>query len=196
MPRYVDAEERRGEILTAAYEILLDDGLPGVSFRTVAARLGGSATLVTHYYGSREELVEALLGFSVDRWKAELDSMETGIEDPKERLRVLLDWLVPSSEEGLKEERARLNLLANHGHDEETRAMLKGWDRYGRSVVRRYVRPLVPKEEVERTVEILRVTTFGLSLSKVQDPEAWTHRRQMKAIDLQLNLLGLDSGGP
>jgi AcrR family transcriptional regulator len=196
MPRFVDAESRREEILAAAYALVEEDGLHGVSFRTVAARMGGSPTLVTHYYGSREELVDALLGFAMDRWKDELDSLETGIEDPLERLRALLGWFVPAAHEIAREEGARLNLLANHDHDEETREMLKEWDRLGRALVRRYLRPLVSDAERERIVEILRVTTYGITLSALQDPASWPKQRQLEMIDIQLRLLGLADPGP
>lgn len=191
MPRYVDVEARREGILTAAYALLEEDGLQGVSFRTVAARMGGSATLVTHYYGSREELIDDLLAFALDRWKSELEALETGIQDPRERLRVLLGWLVPANEESLVEERARLNLLANHGQDEETQGMLREWDRNSRALIRRYLRRLVPDGDLERTVEILRVTTYGIILAALQDPAGWPKRRQLKSIDAQLRLLGL-----
>jgi AcrR family transcriptional regulator len=191
MPRHVDAKERRREILEIAYAILLADGLQGVSFRNVASRMGGSPALVTHYYPSRQELVDALLSFAMDQWKDELDSLETGIEDPRERLRVLLGWIVPATEGRLKGERGRLNLLANHGQDAETRAMLQEWDRYGRALVRRYVRPLVPDAERDRVLEILRVTTYGIMFSALQDPAGWTPRRQLEMIDTQLRFLGL-----
>jgi AcrR family transcriptional regulator len=190
MPKQVDAALRREEILSAAYWVLEEEGLAGISFRSVAARLGGSATLVTHYYASRQALVEDLIAFSLNRWKADLEALEMGIDDPGERLRVLLEWLVPVKPEGLREERARLNLLANH-YDSETQAMLKKWDQHGRSLVRKHLQPLIAKENIEDAVEILAVTIYGISLSAVQSPSAWPRRRQLRALETQLGLLGL-----
>jgi AcrR family transcriptional regulator len=191
MPKYVDAEIRREEILSAAYGILEEEGLAGISFRTVAARLGGSATLVTHYYASRQALVEDLIVFSLNQWKADLDALETGIDDPGERLRILLEYLVPVSPESLREERARLNLLANHQHDSETQAMLRKWDQHGRNLIRRHLQPLIVKENLEDAVEILTLTIYGISLSAVQSPSGWPRRRQLRALKIQLCLLGL-----
>jgi AcrR family transcriptional regulator len=190
MPKQVDAALRREEILAAAYWVLEEEGLAGISFRAVAARLGGSSTLVTHYYTSRQAMVEDLIAFSLDRWKADLDALETGIADPGKRLRVLLEWLVPVTSDGLREERARLNLLANH-HDSETRAMLAKWDKYGRKLMRRHLQPLVATEDLDDAVEILAVTVYGICISAVQSPSAWPRRRQRGALEMQLGLLGL-----
>lgn len=191
MPKQVDAAIRREEILSAAYEILEEEGLAGLSFRAVAARMGGSATLVTHYYASRQALVEDLTAFSLNRWRADLQALETGIDDPAERLRILLEWLVPVNPEGLREERARLNLLANDQHDSETQAMLRKWDQDGRNAVRRHLQPLIVKENLEDAVEILTLTIYGISLSAVQSPSEWPRRRQLRALEIQLSLLGL-----
>jgi AcrR family transcriptional regulator len=196
MPKQVDAAIRREEILSAAYAILEEEGLAGLSFRTVAERLGGSATLVTHYYASRQAMVEDLIEFSLNRWKADLEALETGIEDPGDRLRVLLEWLVPVKPEGLREERARLNLLANHQHDSETQAMLRKWDQIGRNIIRAHLRPLVIKEKLEDAVEILTLTIYGISLSAVQSTSEWPRRRQLRALEIQLCLLGLDGEWP
>ncbi|TCC36467.1 TetR/AcrR family transcriptional regulator [Kribbella speibonae] len=191
MPKQVDAALRREEILAAAYRVLQDEGLAGISFRSVATRMGGSATLVTHYYASRQALVDDLVVFSLNRWREDLEALETGVNDPQKRLRILLEWLVPVSPEGLREERVRLNLLANHYHDSDTQAMLRQWDRHTRSVVRKHLQPLIAKENLEDAVEILTLTLDGISLSVVESPSAWPRRRQLKALEIQLSLLGL-----
>jgi AcrR family transcriptional regulator len=191
MPRRVDHDARRREILTAALEILGEGGPSALSFRTVAARLGGSATLVTHYYPARQQMMEELVAFTVDRWKDELAALETGVEEPRRRLRILLEWLVPADEEGLREERGRINLLAEHWDDPETRLLLKEWDGYMRHLVRRHLEPLVPAAKLEKTVDILRVTTNGITLSTIEHPDQWPSRRQMGVLDDQLDILGL-----
>jgi AcrR family transcriptional regulator len=190
MPKYVDVAVRREEILGAAYGILEEEGLAGISFRTVAARLGGSSTLVTHYYASRQAMVDDLIAFSLNQWRADLDALETGIDDPKERLRILLEWLVPVDPERLGDERARLNLLANH-HDSETQAMLEKWDQYGRNLVRKHLEPLILEANLDDAVEILTLAVYGISLAAVQSPSTWRRQRQLRALEIQLCLLGL-----
>lgn len=50
-------EERREEILAAAADIALEEGLERITLRAVAERLGVRPGLITHYYPAAEELV-------------------------------------------------------------------------------------------------------------------------------------------
>lgn len=50
-----------GAILEAARDLLADKGLQGLSMRTVAERVGVSATAIYHYFENKEELVERVV---------------------------------------------------------------------------------------------------------------------------------------
>ncbi|MFD4957607.1 TetR family transcriptional regulator [Microbacterium sp. NPDC058389] len=52
-------DERRAEILAAAADIALDEGLERITLRAVAERIGVRPGLITHYYPSAEDLVIA-----------------------------------------------------------------------------------------------------------------------------------------
>ena len=52
-------DERRAEILVAAADIALAEGLEGITLRAVAERIGVRPGLITHYYPSAEDLVVA-----------------------------------------------------------------------------------------------------------------------------------------
>lgn len=54
-------EARREQILGAAYEVALRSGLNGVTLRAVAAEAGLSHGLVVFHFGSKDQLVAALL---------------------------------------------------------------------------------------------------------------------------------------
>lgn len=51
-------EERREEILSAAAEIALAEGLERITLRAVATRLGVRPGLISHYFPAAEDLVE------------------------------------------------------------------------------------------------------------------------------------------
>ncbi|MEU1166456.1 TetR family transcriptional regulator, partial [Streptomyces sp. NPDC005921] len=63
MPRYVDPEERVRDIVVASLEALSEGGLPELTLRKIAQRMGGSSTLITHYFANREALLDAVLEF-------------------------------------------------------------------------------------------------------------------------------------
>ena len=51
-------EERREEILSAAAEIAIDEGLERITLRAVATRLGVRPGLISHYFPAAEDLVD------------------------------------------------------------------------------------------------------------------------------------------
>lgn len=51
-------EERREEILSAAADIALEEGLERITLRAVATRLGVRPGLISHYFPAAEDLVE------------------------------------------------------------------------------------------------------------------------------------------
>lgn len=55
------APDRRQEILTAALELLAEEGYAGASLRKLAARLGIAQPSLYHYFRTKEDLVEQVL---------------------------------------------------------------------------------------------------------------------------------------
>ncbi|MBP8919238.1 MAG: TetR family transcriptional regulator C-terminal domain-containing protein [Micropruina sp.] len=59
MPRVVDHRQRRDELIAVVWQLIVDDGLPGITIRRVAARSGWSSGAVRHYLPTREAILEA-----------------------------------------------------------------------------------------------------------------------------------------
>ena len=70
MPKEVDHDERRDEILTAVAGLLADVGLRGLTIRSLAARLGGSVSVVTHYFPTRHSLLVNIGPWILKKWQA------------------------------------------------------------------------------------------------------------------------------
>jgi|SRR5579875_3861434 len=190
MPRYVDHDDRRAQIVEATLEILADRGPRGLTFRAVAAKLGGSSTLITHYFGTRQALLDAIVETMSD-WPSELDELEMDIDDDGERLRRFLIWMIPSTEHSRMQERGRINLLGEPDAKLRTRHIFASWDAEARELFRRHLRSLVPPEELELKVDVLRTLTNGLTLSTIEHPDDWPLERQTAVIDEALAALGL-----
>ncbi|BEL04442.1 TetR/AcrR family transcriptional regulator [Actinoplanes sichuanensis] len=189
MPRFVDSETRRREILQAGLEILGENGLPGVTFRSVAARMGGSSTLVTHYYGTRRALIVDLTAYSIELGRQQLAKLENAAEGPAERLRTLLLWLVPLDEAGLREERARVSMMAAGPTEPEIEEFLDGWETEVRDLLGRHLADMVAPGEVAGLVDFLRAVTNGVVLSAVEHPQTWTRKRQESVVATALSVV-------
>lgn len=59
MPRVVDHRQRRAELVDVVWQLIIDDGLPGITIRRVAQRSGWSSGAVRHYLPTREAILEA-----------------------------------------------------------------------------------------------------------------------------------------
>ncbi len=99
MPRHVDPAQRRREITVAAVRILARSGPRSLTLKSLAEELGGSITLVTHFFSNREDLFSAVVQELTEGYDHELAEMEAGAS-PVERLRILLQWMVPRMPKG------------------------------------------------------------------------------------------------
>jgi len=64
---------RARDILLAARALLASEGYAGLSMRRVAQDAGMSLSNVQHYYGNKEQLLEALLLSTMDEFQAKMD---------------------------------------------------------------------------------------------------------------------------
>jgi AcrR family transcriptional regulator len=56
-PVRADHAARREDVSAAVWQVLAEHGFPGLTLRAVAAALGASTGLVTHYFAGKRELV-------------------------------------------------------------------------------------------------------------------------------------------
>jgi AcrR family transcriptional regulator len=198
MPKQVDHEARREAIIQATEQVIAERGLAGLSFREIGKRLGGSSTLVTHYYNTQSELFEDLAVRSVRAWRADLKAIERRYPDRISRLHALLfEWLLPIQGDDLDKERARINLVAAGNLGAETQPLLDAWEAGMQGLLHELLRGLVPDDEVDLIADLLRSASNGIALSAVEHPEYWTAERQTQVFRKLVGSLGIleDSGG-
>jgi AcrR family transcriptional regulator len=61
VPKIVDHEQRRAEIVTAAWQAIASSGIEGATMRRIAERAGCTTGRLTHYFTSRDEILVAAL---------------------------------------------------------------------------------------------------------------------------------------
>jgi AcrR family transcriptional regulator len=67
------------DILYAARELLAAEGYSGLSMRAVAAQVGISLSNVQHYYKSKDDLLEALLLYTMELFQHKIDSISASM---------------------------------------------------------------------------------------------------------------------
>lgn len=94
-------EQSREEILRAAESILRSRGIEAVTVRAVAANAGMTDATINHHFGTREELLEALLRHGGRRLKTSLDTMVTRWQGSDRSFRHLIEAIADVYADGL-----------------------------------------------------------------------------------------------
>ena len=93
MPKIVDPDEKRREILDAAVRTFAKHGMRGTSLARVAKAAGMGKSSLYHYFETREELFSALAS-EILRHEADLfRSLAAQEGTPRNRLRALVDGI-------------------------------------------------------------------------------------------------------
>jgi AcrR family transcriptional regulator len=196
LPRSVDHDERRRDIARAAIRLLAKNGPQGLTLRALAEELGGSITLVTHFFPNRRALLDAVTSQVIEDSATDLASFEDAQLAPSERLRGFLMWLLPTTAETLQLERGRVLLSAESDAHFNVQEFFDTWERTIRDLIERYVTPLVPESERQFYIDLLRVVQNGVVLSSVEHPKYWTPEKQIEFIDALVPVIERLSTGP
>lgn len=188
MPRYVDHEQRRKDIVRAAAAVLADSGYANFSLRAIATRMGGSSTLVTHYFATREQLVTALIAWIFDDAEAEYKEL-MGIDGGRERLVAVLEYFLPTDAESAEQERIRIALLPYRSTDEVVADFFARLEEHMRALLRVGVESLADPADIDGYVSLLRAWVNGMALSVVEHPELWSAEQQRVAMEWFLERL-------
>ncbi|MFW0792985.1 TetR family transcriptional regulator C-terminal domain-containing protein [Gordonia sp. CPCC 205515] len=88
------AEERAEEIRSSARDLALAEGLPALTLRAVAARIGVASALVAHYEPSMEELVARTFSSITIAEVDEITTLVADAETATDKLRQLIATLL------------------------------------------------------------------------------------------------------
>ncbi|MFG2044944.1 TetR/AcrR family transcriptional regulator [Dactylosporangium sp. NPDC048998] len=190
MPRPIDVHARRLEITNAAIRILARGGTPALTLKSLAEELGGSITLVTHFFATRKELFAAVTDELVTTYEPMLQELDEGASGP-ERIYNLLMWMVPSDAEDIETEAGRIALIPHRGEQQSIQYFFDAMEQRMRSLIRERLVGLVPDDELDSAVGFLRAMTNGITLSAVEHPDLWPAERVRTVVETALRGLGI-----
>jgi DNA-binding transcriptional regulator YbjK len=73
--RYARGAQRRGALIEAAADLVLEHGLAALSHRAVAARAGLPLASTTYYFASAEDLRDEALRHNAQRWRTRAEAV-------------------------------------------------------------------------------------------------------------------------
>jgi DNA-binding transcriptional regulator YbjK len=169
-------ERRRAQLLDAAMRVIGEQGLTAVTHRSVAAAAGVPAGTMTHYFASKDELVEACFQHAADEEIAELqaraDRIDPAALSPAEWAAELADWLT-----GELHGRPRLRLRARYqlqleaAHRPRLAAIYDRWTRAAFALAERLVAAAGSDSPAADAVIVLAAVD-GMRLNQLSRPGA------------------------
>ncbi|MGP3911044.1 TetR/AcrR family transcriptional regulator [Nonomuraea sp. 10N515B] len=93
MPKIVDHDERRRELLSAARRVIVRDGIDAATTRAIAKEAGYSNGVLAHYFADKDEILLSALRESHERIRARLTRKVAGVKGLAALRELLLDNL-------------------------------------------------------------------------------------------------------
>lgn len=198
MPKVVDHDIRREEVLTAACRAIARLGIEGTTTREIAAEAGCSTGILAHYFDDKQEILlsafRLVTGRAVERVTHR--ARDTGRSSPLGRLREVIVDSLPTGEDRLLEWKV---WLAYWGyavgkpefaleHQRRIRAYTKLLSRMLKEAVKAGELPGTTDTDWE--AQRIVVLVDGLGVQALFDGSRIQPRRQLKLVDDLLRELG------
>ena len=111
MPKIVDHEERREEVIAAVWRVIARDGLESSTIRAMAKETGASAGVLAHYFEDKDDILTYALKLSHRRIRERQNSKLNGLTGLEALKALVLDNL-PLDEERELETRLEISYWA------------------------------------------------------------------------------------
>lgn len=102
MPKIVDHDQRRREVLTAARRVIVRDGIDAATTRAIAKEAGYSNGVLAHYFDDKDDILLSALRQSHQRIRDRLTRRVQGVSGLAALREVLLDNLPLDAERTLE----------------------------------------------------------------------------------------------
>jgi AcrR family transcriptional regulator len=194
MPKEVDHDARREQLLEAVWVVIARDGLEGATIRRIAKETGWSAGVLAHYFADKDEILESALRLAYERINARCDEKLQGLSGIEALHVLVLD-----------------NLPLDDQRELETKFLMNYWSRVirdGDNVPRperrgpqlidllrelaaegqaagEITREQAPEDIAERLLGLID----GFSLHTLLDPQRLTRERQISLIQQEFDRL-------
>jgi AcrR family transcriptional regulator len=194
VPKVVDHDARRAELVHAAWRVIAERGIDEVTIREIAREAGYSAGVLAHYFANKDELLVHALRLSHEeiyrRYDAEVD---TPLQ--QDALRAVLMDNLPLDEQRELETRIEMSFWARSLRNMSLSEIQHEESAYLRRLLRRLV--LGSQEEggisdelpLDRLVDLLAALIDGISLHALLYPERMPPGRQQATMEFALGLL-------
>jgi AcrR family transcriptional regulator len=194
MPKKVDHDARREELVLAAWRVIAANGIDEVTIRDIARESGYSSGVLAHYFKNKDDLLAHALRLSHTRIRKRYDAE---VETPKaaEALQAILIDNLPMDEQRDLETRIEMSFWARALRNEELHEIQQEESETLRTLLRELLeqaqkdKAVSKKHDREEVLELLGAMIDGLSLHALLYPDRLPPKRQAAVMEFALQLL-------
>lgn len=187
MPAPVDHDEKRRDLARIAATLIAERGLQAATIREVAARVGFSTTVVTHYFSTKREMLFAAYRHTAEQAQERFNATARSLPgDPLARLESLL----PVDEESRQAWRLYFQFWPMADHDAEMADAQRWWNRHAVTLAARALQEAYPEiGALDEKAALVLSGLHGIAVQALFDPDEWPAERQRRMLRTQTRLL-------
>jgi AcrR family transcriptional regulator len=193
MPRYVDHDARRAEVIAVATDIVAGQGRAALTVRSVSAAAGCSTQIVSHYFSDMAELLHATYTAAAARASRRLDAVIAA--DPMD-LQGVIEALLPMDATRRRDWSVWFAFWSEALHDDLLGADQRARARGSLARISTILHRLAADGRLPASCDIpaaagrLSALIPGIAGQAMFDPTRWTAARQRTAVAGELALIG------
>ena len=197
MPKIVDHEHRRQELVEAVWRVIGRVGIDGVTIREIAVESGYSTGALAHYFRTKDDVLRAALERADNNIKLRLERIPADAH-PTAALRHVLQEALPLDDRRAFELTLDVNFWARALNQPSLRALQHRDHDVWRSIVMERVTEAQRAGVIDTdrpaadVTDVLVAFVDGLGLQGLVYPELLTQERIDVLLDAQLIALGAD----
>jgi AcrR family transcriptional regulator len=194
MPKKVDHDARREELVLAAWRVIAANGIDEVTIRDIARESGYSSGVLAHYFKNKDDLLAHALRLSHTRIRKRYDAeVETPVA--ADALKAILIDNLPMDEQRDMETRIEMSFWARALRNEELHEIQQKESETLRELLRELVekaqkdKAIAKKHDREEILELLGAMIDGISLHALLYPDRLPPKKQAAVMEFALKLL-------
>lgn len=183
----------RKQIIAAAEELFLSEGLKNVSMRSIAQKIGYSATTIYIYFKNKEELIKELIKSNYDEFVQEIRSKFQPSDNPFENLNKVLNLYVQTAISNPAKYKLVINNYHNFTYPEFSSDKYLGFNYILENIEKCIKKGIFNKIKAKTATQGLWITTYGLLNMLTTSPDSvwWENRDELIGHTIKSALDGL-----
>lgn len=180
-------DQRRRRVIDAVVNVIAREGLDAATIRRIAAEVGYSTTIITHYFSDKHDLLLSayrMVGeFSAERFE------EVVARDPADLVTYLLS-MSARDEATMALWRAYIAIWDKSLRDKKLAAELRSWTEETLGRIELFIENIRPECPDRRDVATrLIAMVHGISIQRLFDRESWPTERIRDVLMSEVELL-------